>query len=452
MTLSRYWPLAAICFLYLVIVVSSSLMIPAWEANDEAHHVLYVQRILLHEQVPYIDASNGQEAHQPPLFYAAASLWQRALGIDLFEPGPDARRPGAFVAVNERLPTRTLMLSHDYDRQERRHALYVHALRVVSIAFGLGTVLLTYAGARLASGRDELALAAAGFVAFLPKFDVVSATFTNDSLVIALSSFLLVLVLTLVRGPPPWPAAYAAFGAGAVAGAAFITKLSAAVLIPVVVLSLLLAPQPLRRTALHLALAAIGFVLVAGWWFTRNEVLYGELLARGISREYLRGQLPGLIDPAPLWDAERFLYFLPDSLFRTAWYTGGWNQFIGPFAVNFALWLIAGVALFAWGRVLVGGSPASVWTIGSREAVCLTASALAGLAAVVLVARDTLQAEGRIAYVGLSAFAVVVVAGLEQAVGGSRRARTVALATFPALLLAYEVYVLARYVIPFRGL
>jgi hypothetical protein len=37
-------------------------------------------------------------------------------------------------------------------------------------------------------------------------------------------------------------------------------------------------------------------------------------------------------------------------------------------------------------------------------------------------------------------------------VGGARSARVAALAAFPATLLAYEVHVLARYVIPFRGL
>jgi hypothetical protein len=78
--------------------------------------------------------------------------------------------------------------------------------------------------------------------------------------------------------------------------------------------------------------------------------------------------------------------------------------------------------------------------------------ALAGLAAVVMVALETLQAEGRVAFVGLSAFAIVAVATLEQAVGGSARARAAALAAFPPLLLAYDTYVLTRYVIPFRGL
>jgi hypothetical protein len=143
---------------------------------------------------------------------------------------------------------------------------------------------------------------------------------------------------------------------------------------------------------------------------------------------------------------------LPETLFRSVWYAGGWNQFFGPFALNLLLWMVVGAALFAWARAILAGPREAGWTIGRRQAVCLSLFAMAGLAAVVLVALDTTQAEGRVAFVGLSAFAIVAVAGLEQAVGGSARARAAALAAFPALLLAYDAYVLARYVIPFRGL
>jgi hypothetical protein len=44
--------LAGICGLYLLLVVPTSLMIPAYEANDEPEHVRYVERIVLHGQLP----------------------------------------------------------------------------------------------------------------------------------------------------------------------------------------------------------------------------------------------------------------------------------------------------------------------------------------------------------------------------------------------------------------
>jgi hypothetical protein len=443
------WLLAGISALYLVLVVPTSLMIPAYEANDEPEHVRYVERIVLHGQLPAISLLNGYESHQPPLYYVLASLWQRALRIEVLEPQPGSAAP---LAVVPGRPTRALMFSHDYSAEQRRHAVAVHALRVISIVLGLATVLLTYAAAKLASGREDVAAAAAAFVALLPKFEVVSATFTNDALAITLSSLLLVLALALLRPATPLVAACGALGLGTIAGAALITKLNTAPLLAVAAVALLLAARPQKERVLHLGLLAVGFLLVSGWWFLRNEDLYGEYLAREISRDYLRAQIPGLVDPVSLFDAERFLYFVPENLFRSVWYTGGWNQFVGPFALNLLLWILVGVALFAWARAMLAGPREPGWTIPRRVAVCLSLFALAGLAAVVLVAVDTTQAEGRIAYVGLSAFAIAAVAGFEQAVGGSARARAIALAAFPALLLVYDAYVLARYVIPFRGL
>lgn len=449
MTHSRgRWLVAAICGLYVLVVVPSSLMIPAYEANDESEHVIYTERIVLHHHLPTISLANGHESHQPPLYYALASLWQRMLRIEVFEPQPLSAGP---IAVSAGRPTRALMLSHDYTPEQRRHARFVHALRGLSVLLGLSTVVLTYAAGLLAFGRAEVAAAAAAFVACLPKFIVVSATFTNDALVITLSSLLLVLALAIGRTASRGEAAYAAFGMGAVAGAAVITKLNAAPLLPAAALALLLTRRPVKERMLHLCLLAAGVLLVSGWWFDRNHDVYGDYLARQASRDYLRERLPTLVDPVSLLDADRFLYFVPETLFRSAWYTGGWNQFVGPVAVNLVLWMIVGVALFAWVKTtLVDGAPG--WTIHRRVWVTISGFALAGLAAVVLVALETTQAEGRVAFVGLSAFAIAAVAGLEQAVGGSARLRLVALAAFPALLIAYEAYVLARYVIPFRGL
>jgi Dolichyl-phosphate-mannose-protein mannosyltransferase len=443
------WLVAGICGVYLALVAPTSLMIPAYEANDESEHVRYVERIMRDGRLPTITLVNGHESHQPPLYYALASLWQRLLRIQLFEPQPVNAAP---LAVVPGRPTRALALSHDYTPEQRRHAIAVHELRVLSILLGLATVLLTYVAAVLATGRRELAAAAAAFVAFLPKFEVVSATVTNDALAITLSSGVLVLALALLRPATPLVAAGSALGLGAASGAALITKLNAAPLLVAAAVTLILVARPLEERLLQLGLLGVGFLVVTGWWFLRNNDLYGEFLAREISRDYLRAGLPGLIDPVSLFDADRFLYFLPETLFRSAWYAGGWNQFFGPFALNLLLWMVVGAALFAWARAIVAGPRAPGWTLGRSEAICLSLFALSGLAAVVLVALETTQAEGRVAFVGLSAFAIAAVAGLEQAVGGSARARAAALAAFPLLLLAYDAYVLARYVIPFRGL
>src|SRR5262245_27222355 len=64
--------LTTICALYLAIAASYSLMIPAWESNDETDHVTYIQHILAHAALPRIASAYGHESHQPPLYYALA--------------------------------------------------------------------------------------------------------------------------------------------------------------------------------------------------------------------------------------------------------------------------------------------------------------------------------------------------------------------------------------------
>jgi hypothetical protein len=179
------WFLAGICVIYLLLVVPMSLMIPAYEATDEAEHVRYVERIVPRGDLPTISLSNGHESHRSPLYYILAAIWQRLLRIDVFEPQPVNAAP---LPVVPGRPTRALILSHDYNHEQRRAAIAVHALRAMSILLGLATVLLTYFGGKLVSGRQDVAAAAAAFVALLPKFEVVSATFTNDTLAITLST------------------------------------------------------------------------------------------------------------------------------------------------------------------------------------------------------------------------------------------------------------------------
>ena len=127
-------------------------------------------------------------------------------------------------------PDPHLWFSHVYTPEQRLDALAVHKLRLISVLFGLGTVVLTYVAGGLVCGQRELAASAAGFVAFLPKFNVVSAVFTNDSLVIMLCSLGLVLTLAYRRIPhekTKAPAKMAlAICLGMTAGAALITKLN----------------------------------------------------------------------------------------------------------------------------------------------------------------------------------------------------------------------------------
>jgi len=444
--------LAAICVVYLSVTLAHSLMTPAWEANDEAQHVSYVQHVLERRSLPPLAPESGHEAHQPPLYYALTALWQAALGVPSFRPDPIPREEPIVIVQGRATPE--LMLSHEYGEEQRTHARYLHLLRLLSVVLGLLTVLLTHVAARLATGRADIALAAAAFVALLPKLNVVSAVVTNDALVIPLSSLALVGTLAYVRtrGCSSVRAAALASGVGLTLGAATLTKLNALPLIPVLLGGLFLARTSLSRRVRDAGLAVAGWFAACGWWFVHNTREYGDPLAREATRAYLDELVPSLIVPVPWFDTERFLYFVPQSLVETSWYNAGWNQLFAPFAFNLVLALVAAVAVFSGLRAFATGPASRLWPLDRRIGLLLGSVLASGLAAVLIIAKDTTQAQGRLMYIGVSAFATIAVLGLADGFGRSDRARLFALLLFPALLLLLNVYALTQFVLPFRGL
>lgn len=434
----------AIAVMYLIVAGAYSRLTGAWEANDEMHHVANTEYILQHRELFPLRFGSWHETHQPPLYYLIAALWQRSLGIPGFRPeDPEPTRP----TVND---DPVLVYTHRYnDRAERAAAKAVHKLRFLSIVCGLGTVVLTYAAARFVIADRGVAVASAAFVALLPKFDVVSSSFTNDALVVMLCS--LALVLTLAFGKASERSRkWIALALGLTAGAAVITKLNSIPVLAVLLASVVIvSPRNAILRIRDAALAAAGFVITGGWWFVRNLLTGRDLLGQSGVTEWLNEVLPGNIAIVPWTDSERFLNFVPARLVRSSWYQGGWNQFFAPFGLNFTLSILALIALFCVAkRFLIGGRYVGKQTAPITLLMLTTAAAFA---TVIIIAKTTSQAEGRIAYVGLSAFAILCVVGICEAFAPSVRWQRLAIAFWPATLLLFNAYVFLRFVWPFRA-
>lgn len=200
---------------------------------------------------------------------------------------------------------------------------------------GLGTVLLTYLGAKVAGLGEPVALSSGLFVALLPRELVVSSAVTNDALVIPLCALALVLFLFSERERRSARQGHRSLyvlGVGLTLGAAAVTKLNS---LPVAAVLLVLALVPSihwrRRSTNQLSegepasmssqvvlgghpssrgrspvggpavpsaptvqrmqpivdlrvlvdglIAIVAFFAVSAWWFVRNERLYGQWLA-----------------------------------------------------------------------------------------------------------------------------------------------------------------------------
>jgi hypothetical protein len=345
---------------------------------------------------------------------------------------------------------------HNYTPVQHQDAVYLHELRLLSVLFGLATVLLSYGCARLVFARAETALSAGLLVALLPKQLVVDSVVTNDTLVITLCALALFIFLLSekARQESEEPRRRWLMSAlGVTLGLAAITKLNSLPLAGLL-LSLTAVPALRRRRLLaDSALAVAGALAASLWWFVRNKVMYGQFLASRATLAYLKAWLPPLIVPVSWTNTGRFLHFVPSQLFRSVWYDGGWNQFDLPKWMNLALWILAALSMISaamalrtrgWGGALSPSvSRLALWGIAG--------AVLAGIAAVLVIAQTTTQAEGRVAFVGLVGFAILLVLGTAPNATRNRLAQAAVFA-WPAILVAVNIYVFSNYLVPLGGL
>lgn len=313
--------LALILSLYIVLGFVYAFVTPPFEASDELWHYPMVRHLAdgnpLPVQVfdPTLAGPWNQEASQPPLYYyvgAALTFFIDQSDMDV------ARRLNPHVDNGLITPDgNTNLAVHDPAADSWSGALLaVRVVRLFSVLMGAATVYLTYRiAAETAPGRPEIALGAAAINAFLPMFLFISGAVNNDNLAVPLTSLALLLMIRIVtkrRGihyPVRW---WEWIALGIVIGLAILTKEGTLGLLPmafgtVVVATwqwvsnpprtnqdeldkrvsgpLTPAPTPSRSPASAIArlllaatLVFLPILLVAGWWYYRNIVLYGDWL------------------------------------------------------------------------------------------------------------------------------------------------------------------------------
>ncbi|TAK68424.1 MAG: hypothetical protein EPO13_09880 [Actinomycetota bacterium] len=416
---------ALVAAVYLVLTGTVAACTGAWENNDEADHVVHAQQVLRTGLPATITPGNGVEAQQGPLYYYLLAGWQAALRIPAFRPDP---RPGPAEGPLEGRPQ---LLDHTYNARQQRQAEWLRQLRILSVACGLVAVLAAFGTALLLTGRTAAAVAVGLTVGLWPKFVVVNAAVTNSALVEALVAVGVLLWVRWARAPGLGRAA----AVGAALGCAVLAQVTA---LPIAILLLgAMAWRSLRARQWWPPVLAAGVaVAVCGWWFVRNVVLYGDLLAtRAATENFIALIGPGLVRNPPELSVTVMQQALP-VLYHSTWYRGGWNQLGLPDGLDLALWLLAAVSLVGLLRYrLRGGLP-------------IVLAALGSLISWTLLVRQYTQSEGRYLLVAVSAWAMLLVWGTWRLIPW----RSVGLWLWPVALLAADVVVLATWVIPHRTL
>ncbi len=273
--------LVALIGLFVVLAGYYSFVTPIFETPDEVWHYAYIRQLVLNRALPVVDAEGKEpyrhEGLQPPLYYALGSAvvaWMDASDLSLPEPNPFARIGEPRAASND---NRNAFL-HPDDRANplRGAALAVHLLRLYSILLGAGTVLLTWLLAHEVLDLPIVAWGAAILVALLPQFLFISGAISNDNLATPLAvATLLILARITRRGLTVRRAGIL----GGLIGAALLTKLNTIALAPLALLVLLyvaLRTRDLVLPAKSGAIVAGIAAAIAGWWYLRNVLLYGD--------------------------------------------------------------------------------------------------------------------------------------------------------------------------------
>ena len=303
--------LVLLAFLILGTVYSQST--PILEGPDEMWHYPYVKHIADGKGLPkQLKDGAKSEYHQPPLYYMIGGLATFPLYTGDLE-ALTARNP--YWGYRARAPeadNKNIFLHTDREAWPYRGAtLAIHVVRWLSVLLSATAVLGVYLlGMEAFPEKQHLAVGAAALTAFTPQFLYLSGTVNNDNLITPLCTWVVWLLAGLIRGKDSLPRL---LGLGALVGLALITKWTALALLPLVGLTLLYrwlaqSPAPVRASSPRrwrlgmvvregLVIAAPTLVL-SGWYFVRNQLLYSDPLGIGTKMEIFAPR-----SPVPtLWD------------------------------------------------------------------------------------------------------------------------------------------------------
>jgi hypothetical protein len=430
-----------------------AILTPPWQAPDEPAHYNYVAQVAEEGCCPVIASGDWDAAYLEQL---------------KAEQFPDDADLSAIEYEDHQPPLFYLAVLPGYLAEDGA----LLALRLASLAIGVGVVIAAYlAGRQVFPRQRTLALAAAAFVAFLPQHVAMMASVNNDSLAETLGGFVLVLALAYLGNPisaegkvraRPHPAIL-----GALVGLAYLTKLT--VYLPAtaaVALAIIQRwrgeKQSIRWLIGQTAWAAGPALALGGVWWARNVARYGwpDFLGQAAHEAVVVGQPR----TAALIGEQGFGPYLGG--FLTTTYHSFWGQF-GWMGVPMPprVYLITGVfgIMILIGLALAAGQSGG-WRSVSQSARAgawvLVGVALAAAINYVGYNLTFVQFQGRYLYPALIPLALAAALGgwgwaalVHSRLKG--RLGTIALAWLPLILVGWmpplALYALFRFIVPNLG-
>lgn len=270
-----------------------SLVNPLYEGTDELRHFRYVRVLAETGKLPVQgEEPRRSQSHHPPLYYAisaALTFWV-----------PDQEDPYLVRPENPFWGYRYWEVGVD-NKNMYLHgpdeafpwsgaALAAHIARFVNVVLGaVGVVLAAGIMHTIFPERPALTYGTAGLVAFNPMYLYMSGAINNDVVAATAGAAVTLVCLLLLRDglTTRWSIAL-----GISFGLALLAKFSLASFLPIIEVTILyraaarpageecLKPEGARHRLVSLIRSNILVLgpaaIISGWWFARNQALYGD--------------------------------------------------------------------------------------------------------------------------------------------------------------------------------
>lgn len=291
----RTWIVRLILLSFAVLGLWYSWVVPPFETPDELYHYAFARHLAMGKglpvQSPHAPGLWEHEGSQAPLYY----LLLGRLIAPLDQTGLEALavvNPRANLGTPHYPGNKNFML---YSGAPAKGGEIWWALMIgrwFSLTLILSALWLTYRTALLAFGKNSAALAAVCMAAAIPQLAFIGASVSNDAMIILTSVATIYWLCALVyraqeqtRKPDSGRPLVPLSGwiiLGLLAGLATLSKLQGLGLyLPIGAALLLLAWRSgsLRIAAQGGAVVLAMWIVVAGWWYLRNYLLYDDWLA-----------------------------------------------------------------------------------------------------------------------------------------------------------------------------
>jgi len=448
-------PVIPILLAYAIAGAIYAFSAPLLDVSDEVRHYAMVEHLAQGRGLPIQDEAlnrriaeaerqairpltyYAQEGSQPPLYYALMAVvalpFDRSDYVGLVWPNPHAKLGRADATNNWNQLIHVPAESFPW----RGTALAVMVMRLIGVLLGAATVACTYALARelgaekpgegalpLSSlGWQLLPTFAAALVAFNPMFVHIMASVNNDTLATTLSTLALLLGARMIRCGA---SVRSAIMLSIVLGSAALTKPSGLALAAAVPFFVLVNEAQrawgraderratrtwLFRLTMCLALPA---ALIAGWWYVRNQMLYGDFTGTTMMARIAgpREVVPSLVELLGEWD----------GFFKSYW------GLFGAVNIPMDLWIYGALQtaliVAGFGLLLLVGDwlktvrrthlPPSILNPQSLTLLMLAGAVLVALAALVRWTSLTLASQGRLLFPVIASISIFIALGMAR--------------------------------------